>query len=73
MARNIAPSVAARHGLIMPSKLERVIAELSRLGGDRAAAEKHAGAIIMSARAREANSVVRAPSRDVLQWARHWR
>lgn len=42
MARNIAPSDAARHGLIMPSKLERVIAALSRLGGDRAAAEKHA-------------------------------
>jgi hypothetical protein len=42
MARNIAPSDAARHGLIMPSKLERVIAALSRLGGDRAAAERHA-------------------------------
>ena len=35
-------SLRRGYGLIMPSKLERVIAALSRLGGDRAVAEKHA-------------------------------
>ena len=35
-------SLRRGYGLIMPFKLERVIAALTRLGGDRAAAERHA-------------------------------